>query len=61
MSPTTKLVIPIEKWVGIVDEGLETCSPEELWEVDAHSAKWELYIISSDEVSWESTWIYMSG
>jgi len=50
MLPTTKLVIPIEHWARIVDEVMETCGPEERWEVEANSAKWELYIASSDEV-----------
>jgi hypothetical protein len=48
--PTTKLVIPVENWESIVDEVMETCGPEEAWELEANSAKWELYIASSDEV-----------
>jgi hypothetical protein len=48
--PTTKLVIPIENWVSIVNEVTEACGPEERWELEANSATWELYIASSDEV-----------
>lgn len=48
--PTTGLVIPIEDWATILDDVMETCGTEERWMVEANSAKWELYIASSDEV-----------